>query len=48
MEAKKFIVKSTITGRVLAIEGKSLEDALEKEALNPAVWVEVEPPAENS
>lgn len=48
MEAKKFTVRSTTSGQVLTIEGKSIEDALEREALNPAMWVEVEPPAENS
>lgn len=48
MEAKTFTVKCTLTGQILTLEGKDLGDALDREALNPAVWVEVEPPEDNS
>ena len=40
MKTKTFIVTHSRARSPITIKGQTLEEALEKEGLNPAIWVE--------
>lgn len=46
MTDKTFVVSHAHARAPLTIEGKSLQDALKKEFLDPDLWKEVTPPPE--
>lgn len=46
MRNKAFIVTHAHARAPLTIKGKTLDDALEKEGLNPAIWKPVQEPEE--
>ena len=47
MPDKEFTVVNPKTRQTFTITGKSLKNALEKEGLDPAIWVEVKPEPES-
>ena len=47
MSDKIFIVSHAHARTPITVRGKNLEEALENEGLDPAIWHEIKPPGES-